>query len=281
MFEPIHAKAAADLPSAERTQVQNVLEIKGLSKNFNTFSLKHLSFNVPKGYIMGFIGPNGAGKSTSIKALLGLIQPERGQVLVGPEQLSIAGVAAKQMIGYIPEFPVLYSDLTVREHARFLGMAYGIPEPELLAYYGELVERFHLLPIPPKQVILSTLAPPALTIGLMLVLVSLILATPFLAGRELLLLAALALAEGILGTVLVAREMLKDPSSSTSALGPERWISAFFLLAASAVVQLSGFWGLSVFDGLTSGLVVAGGLTVVFFILMVNKFVLLRSRYGV
>lgn len=143
------------------------------------------------------------------------------------------------------------------------------------------MELFRLLPIPPKQAILSTLAPPALTIGLIMVLISLIFASPFLAGRELILLAALALAEGILGAVLVAREMLKDPSSTTSALGPERWISAFSLVTAPAVVQLSGFWGVSTFDGLTSGLVVAGGLTVVFFILMVNEFVLLRSRYGV
>lgn len=143
------------------------------------------------------------------------------------------------------------------------------------------MELFRLLPITPKQAIQSTLAPPALTIGLMMVLISLIFSAPFLAGRELILLTALALAEGILGAVLVAREMLKDPSSATSALGPERWISAFSLLAAPAVVQLSRFWGWSTFDGLSGGLMVAGGLTVVFFILMVNEFVLLRSRYGV
>lgn len=143
------------------------------------------------------------------------------------------------------------------------------------------MELFRLLPITPKQAILSTLAPPALTIGLMMVLISLIFSAPFLAGRELILLAALALAEGILGALLVAREMLKDPSSATSALGPERWISAFSLLAGPAVVQLSRFWGWSTVDGLSGGLMVAGGLTVVFFILMVNEFVLLRSRYGV
>lgn len=123
----------------------SLLKVEGLTKKYDKhFGVEDLTFTLNSGEILGLVGPNGAGKSTSIKALLGLIQPERGQVLVGPEQLSIAGVAAKQMIGYIPEFPVLYSDLTVSEHARFLGMAYGIPEPELRAYYGELVERFHL-----------------------------------------------------------------------------------------------------------------------------------------
>ena len=59
---------------------QNAIEIKNLSKHYSGFSLKDVSFNLPSGSIMGFIGENGAGKTTTIKALLGLIHPDSGDM---------------------------------------------------------------------------------------------------------------------------------------------------------------------------------------------------------
>ena len=122
-----------------------LLKVDGLTKTYdNQTGLHQLSFALEPGEIVGLVGPNGAGKSTTIKAMLGLIQPDQGQVRVGPDDMVVGDIDAKRIIGYIPEFPVVYSDLTIREHIQFLGMAYGIPQPELQRRYRELLQRFSL-----------------------------------------------------------------------------------------------------------------------------------------
>lgn len=94
-----------------------LLTVEDLSKKYNDFAgLRSLDFSLEEGEILGLVGPNGAGKSTSIKSLLGLIEADYGHVWFGPERLPIAYPEVKRLIGYIPEFPILYSDLTVREH---------------------------------------------------------------------------------------------------------------------------------------------------------------------
>lgn len=60
----------------------NALAVKGLCKRYPAFSLESVSFSVPEGAVMGFIGRNGAGKSTTLKALLGLVHPDAGEVTV-------------------------------------------------------------------------------------------------------------------------------------------------------------------------------------------------------
>ena len=62
--------------------MNNILEVRSLNKNYDTFSLKDVSFEVPAGYIMGFIGPNGAGKSTTIRILLGLLKKDGGDAKI-------------------------------------------------------------------------------------------------------------------------------------------------------------------------------------------------------
>ena len=124
--------------------MMDLLTIKGLRKEYeHKEGLKHLDFTLRPGEVLGLVGPNGAGKSTSIKAMLGLIQPDQGEVVVR-ESMSVADPDAKRLIGYIPEFPVLYSDLSLKEHVRFLGMAYGIKEEELKKRYDRLVQQFDM-----------------------------------------------------------------------------------------------------------------------------------------
>lgn len=60
--------------------MDNILEVRNLNKNYDTFSLKNISFEIPKGYIMGFIGPNGAGKTTTIKSILNMVKYQSGDV---------------------------------------------------------------------------------------------------------------------------------------------------------------------------------------------------------
>lgn len=64
------------------TDLENAIEIRGLTKRFDGFTLDSVSFNVPKGSIMGFIGQNGAGKSTTINSLLGIIRPDEGEMKI-------------------------------------------------------------------------------------------------------------------------------------------------------------------------------------------------------
>lgn len=104
---------------------RNVLEINGLSKNFNTFSLKHLSFNVPKGYIMGFIGPNGAGKSTTIKLILNLLKKDEGNIKIfGFDHLQ-AEKQIKDRIGFVFDENYFYEELTLASMAKIIAPFYS------------------------------------------------------------------------------------------------------------------------------------------------------------
>jgi len=79
--------------------------------------LKGLSLEVHKGEIFGFLGPNGAGKTTTIKAITGLVIPDKGEILIGGR--SHDSLEAKRLIGFMAENPYLYNHLTGREYLRF------------------------------------------------------------------------------------------------------------------------------------------------------------------
>ncbi|HWI63212.1 MAG TPA: ABC transporter ATP-binding protein [Symbiobacteriaceae bacterium] len=85
-----------------------------------------LNLTVAAGEIVGLVGANGAGKSTTLRTLLGLLRPDGGTVAIGAEGLAPDHMRARSQVGYIPEMPELYTDLTAWEHLRFLGMIYGM-----------------------------------------------------------------------------------------------------------------------------------------------------------
>lgn len=90
--------------------MENCIEVKGITKNYKQFSLKDVSFSVPCGSVVGFIGENGAGKSTSIKAILGLIKPDGGEITVLGENSQKLTAETKEKIG------VVFDGLTVPEN---------------------------------------------------------------------------------------------------------------------------------------------------------------------
>ena len=103
-----------------------------------------ITFDVNPGEICGLIGLNGAGKSTTIKTIIGQLTPFSGRVEV--EQLSILENQRgyRQSIAVIPESPVLYEELTFREHIEFVARSYNQMNEETMAHAMELVEAFRL-----------------------------------------------------------------------------------------------------------------------------------------
>ena len=98
-----------------------MIEICHLNKNFGKITaLYDVSFQVKKGEVLGFLGPNGAGKSTTMNILTGYIPYTSGSVKVGGYDIMEQPKEVKRMIGYLPELPPLYGDMTVREYLNFI-----------------------------------------------------------------------------------------------------------------------------------------------------------------
>ena len=98
-----------------------MLEVKDLTKKYgDNTAIDHLSFNIGAGRIYGFLGPNGAGKSTTMNIITGYLAPTEGSVIIDGIDILKEPVKAKEKIGYLPEIPPLYLDMTVNEYLDFI-----------------------------------------------------------------------------------------------------------------------------------------------------------------
>ena len=98
-----------------------MIEVKDLAKDYGEHhALKGISFSVDSGRIAGLLGPNGAGKSTTMNIMTGCLTPTSGQVIIDGCDMDQDPVRAKEKIGYLPELPPLYEDMTVREYLGFV-----------------------------------------------------------------------------------------------------------------------------------------------------------------
>ena len=104
-----------------------MIEVRNLTKKYggNTV-VNHLSFTIEPGKIYGFLGPNGAGKSTTMNMITGCLAPTEGQVLIDGHDIFDDALAAKRCIGYLPEIPPVYPEMTPEEYLRFVAEAKGI-----------------------------------------------------------------------------------------------------------------------------------------------------------
>lgn len=108
-----------------------MIEVKDLTKRYGPhIAVEGLSFQVEKGQIYGFLGPNGAGKSTTMNIMTGYIGPTEGQVLVDGISIVDEPEKAKMKIGYLPEQPPLYHDMTVLEYLQFAAGIKKIPKSD-------------------------------------------------------------------------------------------------------------------------------------------------------
>lgn len=98
-----------------------MIEVKHLSKSYgNKLAVNDISFSVGEGEILGFLGPNGAGKSTTMNILTGYLSSSGGEAVINGADILDDPVAAKRGIGYLPEQPPLYLDMTVMEYLNFV-----------------------------------------------------------------------------------------------------------------------------------------------------------------
>ena len=104
-----------------------MIEVKNLVKDYGKYhAVKDISFSVPDGQIVGLLGPNGAGKSTTMNIMTGYISATSGEVKVGGYDILEQPIQAKKLIGYLPEIPPLYEDMTVAEYLNFICDLKGI-----------------------------------------------------------------------------------------------------------------------------------------------------------
>jgi ABC-2 type transport system ATP-binding protein len=107
---------------------QSMIRIEGLMKSFGTTqALRGLTFEVPKGQVVGFLGPNGAGKSTTMKILAGYLIPSAGKAFVGGLDVGANPVESRRLIGYLPENNPLYEEMMVAEFLAFIAEVRQVP----------------------------------------------------------------------------------------------------------------------------------------------------------
>lgn len=104
------------------------IEVEGLSKRYGDFQAVHdLSFRIPRGEVVGFLGTNGAGKTTTMRMLTGFIPPSDGRVRIDGHDVFDAPLEARRAIGYLPESPPVYPEMTVRGYLQFVAALKDVP----------------------------------------------------------------------------------------------------------------------------------------------------------
>ncbi|MCZ6605101.1 MAG: ABC transporter ATP-binding protein, partial [Alphaproteobacteria bacterium] len=122
------------------------LEIRGLKKSFDRPAVDGLDLNLKAGEFYALLGPNGAGKTTTLRIVAGLLRADAGSVSVFGIDATADPIAAKRLIAWVSDEPMLYDKLTPFEFLEFVSGLWGI-EPDLAAARGaELIDRLELGP---------------------------------------------------------------------------------------------------------------------------------------
>lgn len=118
-----------------------MIKVENLVKKYgNHVAVDNLSFEVEKGQIFGFLGPNGAGKTTTMNIMTGYIASTDGTVEINGFDILTKPEKAKKCIGYLPEIPPLYSDMTVMEYLRFVAELKKVPKEERSGQIQEIMQ---------------------------------------------------------------------------------------------------------------------------------------------
>ena len=125
-----------------------MIEIKGLTKKYGSrVAVDHVSFKIRNGHIYGLLGPNGAGKSTTMNIIAGCLAPTEGTVLINGYDICEQPIEAKRQIGYLPEQPPLFGDMTPFEYLCFVAEAKGVKDDLIDRQVKEAMEVTDILSV--------------------------------------------------------------------------------------------------------------------------------------
>jgi ABC-2 type transport system ATP-binding protein len=130
-----------------------VISVQHLTKRFGSYTaVTDLSFEVAAGEVLGFLGPNGAGKTTTMRMVTGFLPPSRGSVSIDGCDLLRQPIDAKRRLGYLPENPPLYPELTVRQYLSFVAEIKDVPRARRRACVDRAIDRATLREVADKRV---------------------------------------------------------------------------------------------------------------------------------
>ncbi|MBI1336813.1 MAG: ATP-binding cassette domain-containing protein [Phycisphaera sp.] len=119
-----------------------MIQAQSLTKWYGpTLAVDSLSFEIPRGQIVGFLGPNGAGKTTTLRMLTGYLPPTEGQAMIAGHNVADHLDTARKCIGYLPENTPLYPEMRVEEYLRYRGTLMGMGPGEISQRIGVVTER--------------------------------------------------------------------------------------------------------------------------------------------
>lgn len=122
-----------------------MIQLTALTKRYGSFTaVDAIDLRVPKGELFGFLGPNGAGKSTTLRMIAGILRPTAGTVQIGGLDIAADPIAAKRILGFIPDRPFIYEKLTGIEFLRFVGGLYSQNGKDIEHRSRELLALFDL-----------------------------------------------------------------------------------------------------------------------------------------
>lgn len=122
-----------------------MLKLDQVSKTYNgQRGVQNLNFSMERGEIVGFLGPNGAGKTTTMRMITGYLRPTEGKVLLDGMSVHEQGRKVRSRIGYLPETPPLYPDMTVLSYLKFVAKLRDVPAREQKYRVDEMVSRLGL-----------------------------------------------------------------------------------------------------------------------------------------
>ncbi|MCC7341481.1 MAG: ATP-binding cassette domain-containing protein [Bryobacterales bacterium] len=130
-----------------------MIDVQNLSKRYGGFTaVDNISFHVERGRIVGFLGPNGAGKTTTMRVLTCFLPPSRGSVSIAGHDVLEEPLAVKRAVGYLPETPPLYTDMSVEGYLRFVSEIKGVPARKVAGRVEYALKRCALLDVRGKLI---------------------------------------------------------------------------------------------------------------------------------
>ena len=130
-----------------------MITVKNITKFFgSTQALKGVSFEIKKGEIVGFLGRNGAGKTTLMRILTSYLPANTGNVIIDGKDVAKHSMAIRRKIGYLPETPPLYADMTARSYLKFAAQLKDVPAKKIRAQVDKVLNECYLRNVAHKTI---------------------------------------------------------------------------------------------------------------------------------